>query len=91
MPSARSAAASASSRSQVGPTGACGVRCTPSTYDSAPAARAAAVTAGLLMEAAERRAQRLRPQPAIRPPDPARGEKHPVMPLPGHADTKEPR
>ncbi|CAB5644859.1 AzlC family ABC transporter permease [Comamonas aquatica] len=52
---------------------------------------AAAVTAGLLMEAAERRAQRLRPQPAIRPPDPARGEKHPVMPLPGHADTKEPR
>ena len=52
---------------------------------------AAAVTAGLLMETAERRAQRLRPQPAIRPPDPARGEKHPVMPLPGHADTKEPR
>ena len=42
---------------------------------------AAAVTAGLLMETAERRAARLRPAPAIRPPDPARGEVHPVLPL----------
>ena len=45
---------------------------------------AAAVTAGLLMEAAQRRAARLLSQPAIRPPDPTKGEKHPVMPLPVH-------
>lgn len=49
---------------------------------------AAAVTAGLLMEAAERRAARLQAV-AIRPPDPARGERHPVLPLPGHDTDKE--
>lgn len=50
---------------------------------------AAAVTAGLLMETAERRAARLKPQPAIRPPDPAKGEVHPVLPLPERAQDKE--
>jgi len=45
------------------------------------AAIAAAVAAGLVMEAAERRAARLRPLPAIRPPDPAKGEHDPVLPL----------
>jgi predicted branched-subunit amino acid permease len=50
---------------------------------------AAAVTAGLLMEAAERRAARLRPPPAIRPPDPAKGEKHAVLPLAESAQDKE--
>lgn len=50
---------------------------------------AAAVTAGLLMETAERRAARLQPQPAIRPPDPSKGEKFPVMPLPERAQDKE--
>lgn len=49
---------------------------------------AAAVTAGLLMEAAERRAARLQAV-AIRPPDPSRGERHPVLPLPGHDTDKE--
>lgn len=42
---------------------------------------AAAVAAGLLMEAAARRAAQLRPLPAVRPPDPAKGEHHPVLPL----------
>jgi hypothetical protein len=42
---------------------------------------AAAVSVGLLMEQAERRAVRLRPLPAVRPPDPAKGEHHPVLPL----------
>ena len=50
---------------------------------------AAAVTAGLLMETAERRAARHLPQPAIRPPDPAKGEKFPVLPLPADAARKE--
>ena len=50
---------------------------------------AAAVTAGLLMEAAERRVARLRPAPAIRPPDPQKGEKHPVLPLPERVSDKE--
>lgn len=50
---------------------------------------AAAVTAGLLMETAERRAARHLPQPAIRPPDPAKGEKFPVLPLPEDAPRKE--
>ena len=49
---------------------------------------AAAVTAGLLMEAAERRAARLQAV-AIRPPDPSKGERHPVLPLPGHDTDKE--
>ena len=49
----------------------------------------AAVAVGLLMEAAEQRAARLRPQPAIRPPDPSKGEKHPVLPLPERAHDKE--
>lgn len=44
---------------------------------------AAAVTAGLLMETAERRLARLQPLPAIRPPDPSKGEKYPVLPMPG--------
>lgn len=43
---------------------------------------AAAVAAGLTMESAQRRAQLLRPSPGIRPPDPAKGEQHPVLPLP---------
>ncbi|WP_370680206.1 AzlC family ABC transporter permease [Comamonas sp. GB3 AK4-5] len=42
---------------------------------------AAAVAVGLLMEQAERRAARLRPLPAVRAPDPAKGEHHPVLPL----------
>lgn len=42
---------------------------------------AAAVAAGLLMEAAERRAASLRPLPPIRPPDPAKGERFEVLPL----------
>ena len=42
---------------------------------------AAAVAVGLLMEAAERRAASLRPLPAVRAPDPAKGEQHPVLPL----------
>lgn len=42
---------------------------------------AAAVAMGLLMEQAERRAARLRPLPAVRAPDPAKGEQHPVLPL----------
>lgn len=50
---------------------------------------AAAVTAGLLMETAERRAARHLPQPAIRPPDPAKGEKFPVLPLSEDAPRKE--
>ncbi len=50
---------------------------------------AAAVTAGLLMETAERRAARHLPQPAIRPPDPAKGEKFPVLPLPEDVARKE--
>lgn len=50
---------------------------------------AAAVTAGLLMETAERRAARHLPQPAIRPPDPAKGEKFPVLPQPEDAARKE--
>ena len=50
---------------------------------------AAAVTAGLLMETAERRAARHLPQPAIRPPDPAKGEKFPVLPLPEDEAHKE--
>ena len=50
---------------------------------------AAAVTAGLLMETAERRAARLQPQPSIRPPDPAKGEQHAVLPLPERAKDKE--
>lgn len=50
---------------------------------------AAAVTAGLLMETAERRAARHLPQPVIRPPDPAKGEKFPVLPLPEDAARKE--
>lgn len=50
---------------------------------------AAAVTAGLLMETAERRAARHLSQPAIRPPDPAKGEKFPVLPLPEDAARKE--
>ena len=50
---------------------------------------AAAVTAGLLMEAAERRAQRMKPLPEIRPPDPAKGEKFPVLPLSEDAQNKE--
>ena len=50
---------------------------------------AAAVTAGLLMETAELRAARHLPQPAIRPPDPAKGEKFPVLPLPEDAPRKE--
>ena len=50
---------------------------------------AAAVTAGLLMETAERRAARHLPQPAIRPPDPAKGETFPVLPLPEDAARKE--
>lgn len=50
---------------------------------------AAAVIAGLLMETAERRAARHLPQPAIRPPDPAKGEKFPVLPLPEDAARKE--
>lgn len=50
---------------------------------------AAAVTAGLLMEMAERRADRLKPLPAIRPPDLAKGEKFPVLPLPEDAPNKE--
>ena len=52
---------------------------------------AAAVTAGLLMEAAERRAPRR--QPAVREPDPLRGEKHAVLPLPekqGRGDKEQP-
>ena len=43
---------------------------------------AAAIAAGLLMETAQRRVERLRPSPAIRPPDPSKGERHPVLPLP---------
>lgn len=43
---------------------------------------AAAIAAGLLMETAQRRAERLRPSPAIRPPDPSKGERYPVLPLP---------
>ena len=50
---------------------------------------AAAVTAGLLMETAERRAARHLPRPATRPPDPAKGEKFPVLPLPEDAPRKE--
>lgn len=50
---------------------------------------AAAITAGLLMEAAERRAQRLQRQPAVRPADPARGEQHDVLPLPDNNARKE--
>lgn len=50
---------------------------------------AAAVTTGLLMEAAERRAARLQPAPAIRPPDPEKGEQHPVLPLPERVGDKE--
>lgn len=50
---------------------------------------AAAVTAGLLMETAERRAARHLPQPAIRPPDLAKGEKFPVLPLPEDEAHKE--
>ncbi|MBF6631534.1 MAG: AzlC family ABC transporter permease [Comamonas sp.] len=46
---------------------------------------AAAVTAGLLMETAERRSARV--QAAIRPPDPAKGEKHAVVPLPERSNT----
>lgn len=46
---------------------------------------AAAIAAGLLMETAQRRAERLRPGPAIRPPDPSKGERHPVLPLPREA------
>ena len=42
---------------------------------------AAAVAVGLLMEAAERRAASLRPLPPVRPADPAKGEKYPVLPL----------
>lgn len=42
---------------------------------------AAAVAVGLLMEQAERRAARLRPLPAVRAPDPTKGEHHPVLPL----------
>ena len=49
---------------------------------------AAAVTAGLLMEAAERRAARLQAV-AIRQPDTSKGERHPVLPLPGHDTDKE--
>ena len=45
---------------------------------------AAAITAGLLMEAVERR--RPRAQPAVRLPDPAQGEKHAVLPLPQRRD-----
>lgn len=48
---------------------------------------AAAVTAGLLMEGVDARLARRRPAPAIRPPDPARGEHHAVLPL----DDKEAR
>ena len=52
---------------------------------------AAAVTAGLIMEAAERRAQRLQPQPAIRPPDASKGERHAVLPLAeNHHDKEQP-
>ena len=50
---------------------------------------AAAVTAGLLMETAQRRADRFKPLPAVRPPDPAKGEKFPVLPLPEDAPPKE--
>lgn len=50
---------------------------------------AAAVTAGLLMETAERRSARLQPAPSIRPPDPAKGERHPVLPLPKQGTDKE--
>lgn len=50
---------------------------------------AAAVTAGLLMETAERRSARLRPAPAVRPPDPAKGERHAVLPLAERATDKE--
>lgn len=50
---------------------------------------AAAVTAGLLMEMAERRAARLQPLPAIRPPNRAQGEQHPVLPLTERAHDKE--
>lgn len=50
---------------------------------------AAAVTAGLLMEAAERRMARLQPQLAIRPPNARKGERHPVLPLHETAADKE--
>lgn len=50
---------------------------------------AAAVTAGLLMETAERRSARLRPAPAVRPPDSAKGERHAVLPLAERATDKE--
>lgn len=50
---------------------------------------AAAVTAGLLVEVAERRAERVLPQPAIRPPDPSKGEEFPVLPLPERVHDKE--
>jgi predicted branched-subunit amino acid permease len=49
----------------------------------------AAVVVGLLMETAERRAQRVLPTPAIRPPDPAKGEAHAVLPLPERSADKE--
>lgn len=52
---------------------------------------AAAVSVGLLMEQAERRAVRLRPLPAVRPPDPAKGEHHPVLPLDEGSDTASAR
>ena len=45
------------------------------------AAIATAVAAGLLMETAQRRADALRPLPAVRPPDAGKGERHPVLPL----------
>ncbi|MGN1055585.1 MAG: AzlC family ABC transporter permease [Comamonas sp.] len=52
---------------------------------------AAAVTAGLLMETAERRAARLRSQPSIRAADPTKGERHAVLPLPErNADKEQP-
>jgi predicted branched-subunit amino acid permease len=50
---------------------------------------AAAVAVGLLMEQAERRAARLRPLPAVRAPDPAKGEQHPVLPLDEAPRTRE--
>lgn len=48
---------------------------------------AAAVAVGLMLEDAQRRAQLLCPSPGIRPPDPTRGEQHPVLPLPPEDDT----
>lgn len=46
------------------------------------AAIAAAVAVGLLMESAERQLRHWRAgPPTLRPPDPARGERHPVLPL----------